>query len=84
MTNTPSTDNKWQEFIRKQAVQLWACLKGQTVTERVTAGLAAGAGMLIVMVAIADWQIRRLDVNLIPDSEYHACSGEEKAISCQA
>ncbi len=36
---------------------------------RVTATLAVATSVLIVMATVADWQIRRLDVNLIPEME---------------
>jgi penicillin-binding protein 1A len=68
MTNTTSTHKKWQ-VIRKQTAQLWASFRAKAVTVQVTAGLACVVTILIGMAAIADWQIRRLDVNLIPDME---------------
>ena len=44
-------------------------LREQTVVARVTASLAGIASILIRVGSIADWQIRRLDVNLIPEME---------------
>ena len=69
MKKTISTYILWWEFLRKQGVQLWASLREQTGVARVTAALAVITGVLIVMAVVADWQIRRLDVNLIPEME---------------
>jgi 1A family penicillin-binding protein len=69
MTKTPSMYTKWREFMRKQGIELWACVRDKQVIARVTAGLAGIASILIIMLGIADWQVRRLDVNLIPDME---------------
>ena len=69
MTKITSTYAKWQEFIRTQGGRLWAFVRRKTIIAQVTTGLAGGASILIVMMAIAAWQIRRLDVNLIPDME---------------
>jgi penicillin-binding protein 1A len=69
MKKNTGTHTSWQDFLRKQSVKVWATIDGKRIMTRVTASLAGAASLLIVFVAVADWQIRRLDVNLIPNME---------------
>ena len=48
---------------------MWSTVAGTKATSILTASLAGVAGCLVLIAAIADWQIRRLDVNLIPEME---------------
>jgi len=68
-TNIKQTYTLCRRFLRKQGAILWSTVAGRRTISILTASLAAFAGCLVLLAAIADWQIRRLDVNLIPEME---------------
>lgn len=44
-------------------------LKGRKTASVLTAGIGGIAGFLLLIAAMADWQVRHLDVNLVPEME---------------
>lgn len=72
MTRKTTLENsyfRWRNFMVKRGIKPWASVGGRKVISRVTASLAGVAGIPMLLAAVTDWQIRRLDVNLIPDME---------------
>ena len=54
---------------KEYTLKRWSTVSGRRVLSRVTASFAGFAAILVLLAAIAGWQIRRLDVNLIPEME---------------
>jgi penicillin-binding protein 1A len=64
------TYSAWRKLLTNYTEKPWVSwLPGRTIMWRVGAGLAGLAGTLVLVAAIAGWQIRHLDVNLIPEME---------------
>jgi 1A family penicillin-binding protein len=60
----------WRKLVAEYIEKPWASWRpGRTIMWRVGAGLAGLTGTLMLVAGIAGWQIRRLDVNLIPEME---------------
>ncbi|MCI0420780.1 MAG: PBP1A family penicillin-binding protein [Acidobacteria bacterium] len=68
-TNIKQTYIRCWGSLRKSGAIVWSAVAGRRAFSILTASLAGVAGCLVLIAAIADWQIRRLDVNLIPEME---------------
>lgn len=54
---------------RKVRLELTGILKGRRTASMLAAGIGGIASFLVLIAAMANWQVRHLDVNLVPEME---------------